>query len=439
MNLTTTAVYRHWQTLWRQWNPDGLHRYLKSTSWMLGARIINTIIGFLVGIYVIRSLGPENYGQLSYAVSLVGFFSIIASLSIDVVLPRDLVAHPDKRNAYLGSALGIKLIAGGIATIATILFALFYIEDSFSQLLIFILAPTFLFTAFHIITLEFSARVEQKYTSIILILVTLILNILKVLIIFTGNGVLYLACILLFEAILYTSLYVILRTKRYGPLTQWHFDPSIAKQLLVDSWPFIFIATFTTLYSRVDQVMLKHMIDAEAVGLYDAAVRIAEAWLIVPAVITTSLFPAIINARISNTAEYFRRLKILTVAIFSVSVVVAFLFSSSAYFIIVFLYGDAFAASVSAFVIYTWGTVFAALDGVTRSYLVAENKRLTIFIVTGLSALANIVLNLILIPIYGIAGAAIATLLSYGILCTPLLFILAQKIRATGNISSTKP
>lgn len=403
---------------------EGLERYIKSTSWMLFARIFNTIIGFLVGIYVIRSLGPESYGQLSYAVSLVSFFAIIAALGIDGILSRDLVSHPESRNVYLGTAFTIKFVMGVIATIATIVTSYFFVADDVSKIIIYFLAPTFIFISFHIIIYEFNARVEQKYVSLILIFVTTLLNILKILVIYSGNGVLFIAGILLLEAIIYAGLYVITRTIHYGSLTQWKYDNTIARKMLFDSWPFIFISISAIIYTRIDQIMLKHLIDATAVGLYDAAVRIAEAWLIIPTVVVSSLFPAIVNARLTNYSEYKKRLILLSFGAGISTLVVTLVLTTFSSIIMTSLYGQTFAASSAVFVIYMWGTIFASIGTVLYFFLIAENMRLILFLTSAASAGLNVVLNMYLIPTYGIAGAAWATLLSYSILTLPLFFII---------------
>ena len=203
--------------------------------------------------------------------------------------------------------------------------------------------------------------------------------------------------------------------------------------LLRDSWPFIFIAAFTTIYVRIDQVMLKPLVDSSAVGLYDAAVRIAEVWLFVPAIIASSLFPAIVNARASSVQEYRKRLIVLAIFMIIIGVSVALPVSLLAEPIMVLLYGSAFAASATVFAVYVWAGIWASLDIVVRYFLIAENKRTLIFVTSFSTAVLNILLNLYLIPKYGIAGAAWSTFISYAILALPFILILTMN-----NVNETK-
>ena len=416
-----------------RWDNHGLKRYTANTLWALSSRTISIVVAFFVTIYLVRYLGPENYGQLSYAVSFVGLFSIIASLGLDNILYRDLIKYPDKRDAYLGTAFTLKLSAGAIAALLAISSAVIFSNNDVSQLVIFILAGTFIFNAFNVVSYEFQADVAQKYLSIVTLIVVLTLNVLKLLVVLFNQGILYIGLILLLEAVMYSALLMYIRLRRYGSIRGWYFSKNIAVSLLRDSWPFIFIAAFTTIYVRIDQVMLKPLVDSSAVGLYDAAVRIAEVWLFVPAIIASSLFPAIVNARASSVQEYRKRLIVLAIFMIIIGVSVALPVSLLAEPIMVLLYGSAFAASATVFAVYVWAGIWASLDIVVRYFLIAENKRTLIFVTSFSTAVLNILLNLYLIPKYGIAGAAWSTFISYAILALPFILILTMN-----NVNETK-
>lgn len=410
-----------------RWNTDGLKRYTQNTIWALVARVLSILVSFFVTIYLIRYLGSENYGQLSYAVSIVGLCATFASAGIDSVLYRELITHPHKRNEYLGSAFFIKLGLGAFTTLGIIGAAFLFGEPDVSRLLICIIAGTFIFTPFHIIAQEYQADVAQKYLSLLSLGVTVTLNLLKLAVIVTGQGVIYIAFTLLLEPILYTVGYLWLRTRHYTSIRMWRFDRHTALSLLAHSWPFILIAAFTVAYSRIDQIMLKHMIDASAVGLYDAAVRIAEIWLFIPGLVASVLFPAIIHAKKTNFIEYRKRL----LALSGVTIVFALLCTIIPFFfaglITEKLYGHEFLQSGAILKIYAWSSIFLALDSVMRFYLLAEHRYGTLFFLTAGTAGTNILLNLLLIPRLGIIGAAWATLIAYTLLVYPLITIIRRK------------
>lgn len=414
--------------LLRYFSAHGLKRYGTNTIWALVARTFSLGVSFFVSVYLTRYLGAENYGQLSYAVSFVGLFVIISSLGIDNILYRDIVAHPERRDEYLGTALIIKLIMGAVTAAIVAVAAYIVVHDDVSRIIIFMLAGTYIFVPFQIIITDYQAHVAQKYPSIVSLFVVCVLNALKLAVIFSGKGILYVAAILLLEPIIYAILYILLRTYHYGSILKWKYTHSVAIGLIKDSWPFVFIVAFSSIYMRIDQVMLKHLINAEAVGYYDAAVRIAEAWLFLPSIIASSMFPAIVNARLKDAKEYRKRILALLLLIGSISIIVAVAVSLLSEYIMTFLYGASFAVGAGVLAVYMLGSIFAALDSPVRLYLIAENRRRTIFFLTSGTAILNIVLNFILIPRLGMIGAAWATFISYAILLLPILPLLKNKV-----------
>lgn len=417
----------HKQKLTEIINRPGFQRYFKNIGWSLGTKVVSLVMSFFVTVYMVRYLGPENYGQLSYAISFVGIFSILATLGIDTVLYRDLVKKPEQTNEYMGSALGLKLIAGVAATLLAMVGALIFSPKDISFYLILIISITYVFNSFNIIVYEFQAHVQQKYPSIISLVVTVTLNILKIAVFYFDKGIIYLSLILLLESMLYASLYVVYRRKKYGSLFEWKFKKTIALSMLKDSWPMLLTSVVMVLYTRIDQVMIKNMMDTESVGLYDAAVRLSEAWNFIPAIIASSLFPAIINAKKVSDSTYRKRLLGLMAGLSGLAAAVALSMSVLSETLIQLIYGPEYAASAPVLSIYIWSSAWTSISLVLHYFLVNENRRKVLFSSSLFAMILNIALNLYLIPAYGINGAAWATFFSYLVLALPTIYIL--KIR----------
>ncbi len=417
-----------WNYITEKWNHAGFQRYFKNTGWMFASRVLSMIISFITTTFIARRLGPGNFGQLSYAVSFVSIFSVISSLGIDNVLYRDLIKNPDKKREFLGSALIIKLVAGLFAVILVIISALLWVENDVSRILIVILSGTFLFNAFQIISYEFQARVQSKYPSIISLSVALILNVLKIVVIMSGKGVIYLAFLLLLESVLYAIFYLFAYKRNYdGKITDWEFNKNISVVLLKDSWPIIFTSAFALIYARIDQVLIKHLMDAENVGIYSSAVAIAEAWYFLPNIIMPSLFPAIVNAKQTSEEIYYSRIKRLAIFLLILSIGVAVFTTLLAPTIINVIYGPAFMNASLILKIYVWSSIGTFLGSLAINYLIAENRKKILAFITFVPMITNVILNLILIPKYGIVGSAYATLISYSL--GPLSLLLFKEPR----------
>lgn len=401
----------------------GFRRYAKNIGWMFFARIATMVVSFIATAYTARNLGPTNYGELSYAISFVGIVTFFANLGIEQVLCRDLLKHPSKRNEYLGSAIALKAGASFLAFIVSSLLAFKFSPKDVSLYLIFIIGLGPLLGSFSLLSYEFQADLKSKYPSIFSVLVTIILNILKIAVIYFDQGVIYLASIIILEPVLYSIMYIFLHKKLYGNIFHFRFDGAIARSLLKDSLPLVFASAFFAIYARVDQVMIKNMLNTEAVGLYDAAVRMSEISYFIPNIIVAGLFPAIINAKRVSEDLYYKRAKKLLYLLLAISTGVALLTTLFSYHITYIIYGAGFAGSVLILKIYVWSNIGTALNLFTQQILVAENLTKNISLLLFIATLVNIGLNILYIPSHGTSGAAFASLISYTVPFIALGFI----------------
>ena len=390
-----------------------VQKHTKNLGWMFFAKIASMVIAFLATAYIARSLGPKNYGELSYAISFVGLFSFLSSLGVEQILYRETIQYPEKRNLYLGSAIGIKIIASIATGILCFGTALVVSPKDVSLFLIGLLSLTYVCSSFSLLSMEFQAEAKSKYPSIFSVAVVIILNLLKIVIIFNDKGVIYLAGIILLEPILYSCMYMYLRSKHYGPLSNLRFDKVISLQLLKDSYPLIFASAFFMIYARIDQVMIKNMMSAEYVGLYDAAVRMSEISYFIPNIIVAALFPAIINAKKISEIIYFKRIKKLLLTLLLVSTGIALVTTLLSTYLTLVIFGSKFLASVPILKIYVWSNIGTALNMFIQQILISENLTKNVSFTIFLGMVANVILNILLIPRLGMSGAALASLISY--------------------------
>lgn len=405
-----------------KWGHAGFQKYLKSAGWMFFSRIASLAFTFFISAYIVRKLGPINYGELSYAVSFVSIFSLIATFGIDNIIYRELIRFPENRSKYLGTGLVLKFVAGISATTLCLIFAYFSATSYLSLLLISILSFTFIFNSFALVSYEFYARVNNKLPSIISLVVLVILNVLKVFVILSGKGVIYIAFVLLLEPIITSLFLVYIYVKKYGSIFKLSFDKIVARTLLKDSWPLIFPGAFALIYARIDQILIKHMIDTHSVGIYDSAVRISEGWYFIPTIIVSTFFPAIVLSKSISDSEYNKRLGRLAILLLFISIIIALPVTIFAKDIMQFLYGSAFTGGAGVLQIYIWAGVGTSLTALAINYLVNENFRKIIFYSYLTAMLSNVILNIAFIPRYGIIGSAWATFISYSLCPVSLIF-----------------
>ena len=368
---------------------------------------------------VARYLGPERYGVLNYVLSFVTILAFLANFGIDNILPRDLISHPEDKEDIIDTAFTLKIIGGVIVIILTTIFSIFVVRnDNYISSLIFIYSMQVIFLAANVTESYFTAQAKNKYLFFGQFISTILVSMLKLFLIYTGMGTGWFITSLLFEGLVYT-LVLLMIFRRGGHSLKIKLKLNIAKKMLMDSWPFVLNSAFAIIYTRIDQVIIGKTLTEHALGIYAAGVKPAEVWYFIPGLICTSVFPAIMNAKMFNEIEYKKRTKRLLYFIATISIGVAFFEFKFANYIVLFLFGKAFMEAVAIVKIYTWAGVAVSIIMVIQQYLTIENKSIIIMISSFVGAVLNVILNLVLIPRFGIVGSAYATLISY--LCIPMM------------------
>lgn len=411
----------------KAFDKNGLIRYAKNSGWHLLTRSSTILIGFFTTIYVIRYLGPENYGTLSYAVSFVSLFSFIASLGIESIILRELIKYPDKEPIILGTAFRLKIFGGIIATLLSLITILLIDATQIEVILIGLISLTQFAGLGQLPIYSFQAKVEAKYPSLVAISISSILAIAKLLVVYFDKGIIFFSLVLVLETILTFLFYFIIYQKKYHLFGLWKFDRDFATTLLHNSWPLMLSTISILLYSRIDQVMLRHYLDATAVGIYDVAVRLSDIWYIIPNVVIGALFPAIINAQTTSPKLFRQRIWLCVGLLISLNLIIILPTNILSPFIIDIVYGDKFIGSDSVLTIYIWSLIGFSLGQLMNTYLIAENYVYIYFLTSVVTVIINIILNVLLIPDFGVNGAALATLISYSLI--PLIPFVFRKVR----------
>lgn len=406
----------------------GIIKYLKNTSWLLGEKFLRMTVGIFVSVWVARYLGPEQFGLFSYAQSFVALFAAFATLGLDGIVIRELVKDESKRDELLGTAFILKFI-GSILVLSLLAIAVFFqSNDHQTNLLIFIIASATVFQSFNIIDFYFQSKVLSKYVVYSNVCSLLLSSILKVTLILNDAPLLAFAYVIVFDSLILAIGFVYFYFKNKLPLFAWFFDIKMAKFLLKDSWPLILSGLVVSMYMKIDQVMIRNMLDTNAVGQYAAAVRLSEIWYFIPMIISSSLFPAILNAKKTSTELYYSRIQQLYNLMAWLAIAIALPMTFLSDWVIYLLYGIQFNEAAGVLMIHIWSAVFVFLGVASSKWFIAEGLQKYSFYRTLAGAILNVISNLLLIPKYGIFGAAIATLLSQ-LVASYLFNVISNKSR----------
>ena len=389
-------------------------KYFKNTAWLMLGRVLSMLVGFIIARY----LGPQSFGDLSFAIAFTGIFAAVGALGLDSFIIREIINRPEDKNMILGSAFWMRVAVNLLLIPAAVLIYLWFrsravIKDESLGMLIAFCGLASLFKSFNIIDSYFQSQVQSKFVVQVQNVCLVISAAIKVLLIILDLPVIYFALALAADALMLAiGLIIIYHRRALQDITRWRFDSDQAKGLLQQSWPLILSAVMVSLYMQIDIVMLKTK-GSEAVGIYSAAARISEAWFFIPVAIVTSVFPAIIHARKTDLARYYKRLQNLYDLLIGMSLPVALIVSVGADLIIKLIYTDQYEGAGLMLAIHIWSGVFVFLGSASSQYLLAEGYTLISLQRTIIGAVVNILLNLWLIPLYSGVGASISTLIAY--------------------------
>lgn len=392
-------------------NHSSFMKYFKNTSWLFFERIVKMGIGFFVIILLTRYLGPENYGLLSYSQSFVGIFVAFTTLGIDTILVRELTKNKEDSSKLLGTAFFLKLFASFIA-ISVIFIINMFIQDKEAILLTNIIAFILIFQSFSTIDTFFQANVISKYSVLANTVTFIFSSLVKLMLIYVEADLIYFAYALVFDAIAISFGFIYIYIKQKQSFLEWKFDKVTAIYFLKNGWPLMLVALAAFIYTRTDQVMLKHMIGNEAVGNYTAAVRVGELFYFIPLLITQSIFPKIVEMRAKSEKEYFALLEKLYKLLIWSTIPIAlglFIFRD---LIVSILYGSQYTQASSVLSILSFAIIFNAIGTITTIVLYIEHYERKYLYRSIWGVFVNIGLNFYFIPIYGSSGAAISTLIT---------------------------
>jgi O-antigen/teichoic acid export membrane protein len=210
-----------------------------------------------------------------------------------------------------------------------------------------------------------------------------------------------------------TSFFLVLAYKKnLKKIKAWRYSKDIAREMLSHSWPLILSGLTVMIYMRIDQIMIGQMLGDKEVGLFSVAVRLSEIWYFVPMGIASSVFPAIMSAKKHSEALYLARIQQLYDFMTWLGIFVAVVATLLAPFAINLMYGGAYAETASVLSIQIWAGVAVCMSFAHGKWLITENLQKYSMYYTAFGAVLNVTFNLILIPICGIKGAAIATLIA---------------------------
>ena len=369
------------------------------------------VINLFVGMLTARYLGPSNYGLINYAGSIVAFMAPIMQLGLGSIMVHELIQDPDHEGEILGTSLFMRVCSSLLCIAGVVGFAMIANAGEKETVLVCSLySLALLFQAVEVVSFWFQAKLLSKYTSILMFCAYFVVAAYKVYLLATQKNVYWFALSHMLDQMIIAFGCVWIYRKKGGK----RFSVSIrrARSLFSRSRYYIVSSLMVSVFAQTDKIMIKLMLGSAETGFYSTAVTCAGLTSFVFAAIIDSMRPGIFENKNKSKEAFEEKLTVLYAIVIFLSLAQSAVMTVLAKLVITVLYGVSYLPSVSALQIGVWYTTFSYLGAVRNIWILAENKQKYLWIINLSGAMANIVLNYLLIPIWGINGAAFASLVT---------------------------
>lgn len=387
------------------------NRVLKNASWIVGCKIIQSLLTFFIGMLTARYLGPSNYGLISYASSIVAFFSPVMQLGFTATLVQEFITQPEREGELLGTSLVLNIISAIACIIGVGSFCSIANPGEPETIIVCILySLTLIFQASEMTQYWFQAKLLSKYPSIAALIAYTVISVYKIYLLVTEKSIRWFALTHVIEAFIVAVLLLCVYIRLNG--TKLSFSWNLGKEMFSRSKYYIGTAMMVAVFQQTDRIMINLMVGEAETGYYSAALTCVGITGFFFAAIIDSARPTILESRKNSIEEFNKKTIILYTIITIVSLLQSVGMTVLAKVMIELLYGEAYLPAVPILQTAVWFVAFGYYGSVRNIWILAEGKQKYLLYINLIGASVNVVLNFIMIPFFGGCGAAIATLIT---------------------------
>lgn len=388
---------------------------IKNTFYLATAELITKLIAFIVTIYVARYLQDTGFGKYSFVFAFTSLFAILPDLGLNTLVIREIARNKQLTSKYIGNVSLIKIIL----SIITLLLMIFTINimnyPPDTTLAVYIIGGYVILNSFSLFSRSIYRAFERmEYETLTRIFERGVVGTLVIYLIYKGTDLIGISYAYLITGVLTLVVNSIIVSKIFSK-PEFKIDLLFMKNTTKNALPFGLTAIFAVVYFKIDTVMLSIMEGDDVVGWYNASYNVIEglSGLIAGSIAGVSFpllskYSIIPDRKVALKKVFIQFLQISLVSGLIVSIFVTIYAAE----IIEFLYEGKYSNSIIVLQILIWAFFIICISYTSSTLLNAMNKQKIVAIGTGIGALLNISLNLILIPQYSLVGAAVATVLT---------------------------
>lgn len=364
---------------------------------------LNTLVYFIMA----KFLDEKDFGIYNHIISIVLLINALSTLGFESYLVKVFIEKSEEKYLVLSTCIISRLtFSFMLLLISYVVVSFKYEQEGLTLFIVLFLC----FSSYDVFDYLLQSERKVHISSMIKITVLIIFNVSKIYIIYTGGG---LDWLLIFYFLEFPCLFLLFVCFSQTKINLRNYSFPLFKKLLNKTWPLIPAGVSLVLYSKIDQVMIGYLLPPEELSSYSVAVKIIESTFFLAQITLTIAMPKLVSSRLSSMKDYAKLTKkvVKELAIYSVISMISILIISK-YIVMNVFYGK-FDNLFEIVLFYCPAIVLVYFRVYLTRFLQIEDLVKFSLILHIVTALSNVILNLVLIKYMGVLGAALATSISY--------------------------
>lgn len=393
---------------------NGIKKIINNIGWLIFDKIFILLLQFFVGVKIANYYGATLFGQYSYAISLVAFSNIF----FELINSRVLKKYYTKENFNI-LVFNTNFFKNSIAIILffiPIIYKFFYkIDDTLFCLLLLLCLDNVLMTATSGIENFFEYKLEAKRIVISNNIVKIISYFLQYICMNLNKGIIFIAIVRCIGSLIRVIILKYQYNSSYlGKLENKSvkLDIKLIVKIIDESKYLWFSFVSFLIYTQTDRLMINHYLGVEEVGVYTIGMQLSSILAILIGPIQNSLFPKFLELYRNDYQKYYNFYKLTNTIITQFYLIITLISIIVVKYTFKYVYSSQYDGAILIYSILAFSVFIKANGSLQTSHMTIKNITQKSFYKTLVSLILNIILNILLIPKYGINGAAIATLIT---------------------------
>jgi O-antigen/teichoic acid export membrane protein len=389
-----------------------LNLIFKNLFFLYASEIFAKGLKILIFLYLVRSLGPSQFGIFEYLFAFIGMFFLLADFGMSNVFIREYQQKDDKL-IQVANFFVIKFSLTLSFTLLS-LFGYFWTKKYDGFLMYLLIVFYYFFSNLESFFETFFLAVQKSEKRFLFNFVS---SLLLFLIIFLGLRFYYSLNFIAFSYLISSLVGLIVAYflfKKDSDLIFNLVNFNLIKDYFKNGLPLAFFGILGFIFFSTDKIILAYFRDPAEIGYYSLATRILSAFLFLPYIFSSAFYPYLAQKAVERDSRksfnYF--FNILIPFSSFLGLILSFFIFVLSYWLVMFLGGVEYLPSVYVLQLFCWLLVFLFPTNFLDYFLISHNKQWLDFFITLIPALLNIFLNFVFIPKLGIFGAVFSSLFS---------------------------